>query len=133
MPRRSCAALSSILIPSFKAEISVQEMTYELPDDNITTVGAEHFCCSEVFGKDASGIHDSSFQSIMKCNVEGPRCKLIRSGHSPYTVTSELVVSLKITAPTSLTHRVPAATAATAFLSTILCARQRRMLEPSRG
>merc|ERR1712012_699483 len=50
--------------------------TYELPDGNIITVGAERFRCAEVLfqpsfiGKEASGIHDTSFQSIMKCDVD---------------------------------------------------------------
>merc|ERR1711948_192163 len=51
-------------------------MTYELPDGNIITVGSERFRCPEVLfqpsfvGKEASGIHDTTFQSIMKCDVD---------------------------------------------------------------
>jgi len=58
------------------AESSDKEKTYELPDGNIITVGAERFRCPEVLfqpsfiGKEASGIHDTSFQSIMKCDVD---------------------------------------------------------------
>merc|ERR1712012_1039555 len=58
------------------AESSDKEKTYELPDGNIITVGAERFRCAEVLfqpgfiGKEASGIHDTSFQSIMKCDVD---------------------------------------------------------------
>merc|ERR1712136_303502 len=54
------------------AESSDKEKTYELPDGNIITVGAERFRCAEVLfqpsfiGKEASGIHDTSFQSMMK-------------------------------------------------------------------
>merc|ERR1712190_721494 len=50
--------------------------TYELPDGNIITVGSERFRCPEVLfqpsfiGKEASGIHDTTFQSIMKCDVD---------------------------------------------------------------
>merc|ERR1712117_874143 len=57
-------------------ESSDNEKTYELPDGNIITVGAERFRCPEVLfqphfiGKEASGIHDTSFQSIMKCDVD---------------------------------------------------------------
>jgi len=57
-------------------ESSDQEKTYELPDGNIITVGSERFRCPEVLfqpsfiGKEASGIHDTSFQSIMKCDVD---------------------------------------------------------------
>jgi actin beta/gamma 1 len=58
------------------SESSDNEKTYELPDGNIITVGSERFRCPEVLfqpsfiGKEASGIHDTSFQSIMKCDVD---------------------------------------------------------------
>merc|ERR1712007_28753 len=57
-------------------ESSDKEKTYELPDGNIITVGSERFRCPEVLfqpsfiGKEASGIHDTAFQSIMKCDVD---------------------------------------------------------------
>jgi actin-related protein len=57
-------------------ESSDKEKTYELPDGNIITVGSERFRCAEVLfqpsfiGKEASGIHDTTFQSIMKCDVD---------------------------------------------------------------
>jgi actin beta/gamma 1 len=57
-------------------ESSDKEKTYELPDGNIITVGNERFRCPEVLfqpsfiGKEASGIHDTTFQSIMKCDVD---------------------------------------------------------------
>jgi len=58
------------------AESSENEKTYELPDGNVITVGNERFRCPEVLfqpsfiGKEASGIHDTTFQSIMKCDVD---------------------------------------------------------------
>jgi len=58
------------------AESSESEKTYELPDGNVITVGGERFRCPEVLfqpsfiGKEASGIHDTTFQSIMKCDVD---------------------------------------------------------------
>jgi actin beta/gamma 1 len=58
------------------AESSEKEKTYELPDGNVITVGNERFRCPEVLfqpsfiGKEASGIHDTTFQSIMKCDVD---------------------------------------------------------------
>merc|ERR1712167_464788 len=57
------------------AESSDKEKTYELPDGNIITVGKERFRCPEVLfqpsfiGKEANGIHDTTFQSIMRCDV----------------------------------------------------------------
>merc|ERR1712046_498957 len=58
------------------ADSSDKEKTYELPDGNIITVGNERFRCPEALfqpsfiGKEASGIHDTTFQSIMKCDVD---------------------------------------------------------------
>jgi len=58
------------------SESSDNEKTYELPDGNIITVGSERFRCPEVLfqpslvGKESSGIHDTTFQSIMKCDVD---------------------------------------------------------------
>jgi len=58
------------------SESSEKEKTYELPDGNIITIGDERFRCPEVLfqssfiGKEASGIHDTTFQSIMKCDVD---------------------------------------------------------------
>merc|ERR1712151_715479 len=59
-------------------ESSENEKTYELPDGNIITVGSERFRCPEVLfnpsfiGKEASGIHDTTFQSTMKIKVVAP-------------------------------------------------------------
>jgi len=58
------------------AESSDKEKTYELPDGNIITIGNERFRCPEVLfqpsfiGKESSGIHDTTFQTIMKCDVD---------------------------------------------------------------
>merc|ERR1719265_788726 len=57
-------------------ESSDREKAYELPDGNVITVGSERFRCPEVLfqpsfiGMEASGIHDTTFQSIMKCDVD---------------------------------------------------------------
>jgi len=52
------------------------ERDYELPDGNIITVGAERFRCPETLfkpnfiGLEASGVHDTTFASIMKCDID---------------------------------------------------------------
>ena len=57
-------------------ESSEKDKTYELPDGNIITVGSERFRCPEVLfqpsfiGKEAAGVHETTFQSIMKCDVD---------------------------------------------------------------
>lgn len=49
---------------------------YELPDGNIIVVGKERFECPEglfqpsFLGREAKGIHQTTFDSIMKCDVD---------------------------------------------------------------
>eukprot|EP01069_Polyplicarium_translucidae_P003020 Polyplicarium_translucidae@DN2190_c1_g1_i1.p1 len=57
-------------------ETDENERTYELPDGNIITVGNERFRCPECLfqpsfiGREALGIHVTTFKSIMKCDVD---------------------------------------------------------------
>jgi len=52
------------------------EKTYELPDGQVITVGSERFRCPEVLfqpsfiGKEAAGIHQLTFDSIAKCDID---------------------------------------------------------------
>jgi actin-related protein len=58
------------------SESSEMEKQDELPDGTVITIGTERFRCPEVLfqpsfiGKEAAGVHDTTFQTIMKCDVD---------------------------------------------------------------
>merc|ERR1712080_776381 len=59
-----------------ETESSEIEKTYELPDGQVIIIGNERFRCPEVLfkpsfiGKESDGIHTTTYDSIMKCDVD---------------------------------------------------------------